>query len=102
MSANEIFTTLGDDDNEENIMTDHYVINDLRFSVFTLSGVVVIDIFDDDFNGGLSRILNVQFIVENAGKENSIIIGTHDSEYVLTAVDWGVAYVNERFCRNWT
>lgn len=87
LSANEIFTTLGDDDNEENIMTDRYVINDLRFSVFTLSGVVVIDIFDDNFNGGLSRILNVQFIVDNADKENSVIIGTPDSEYVLTAIN---------------
>lgn len=86
-SANEIFTTLGDDGCEENIMTDCYVINNLRFSFFTLSGVVVIDIFDDDFNGGLSRILNVQFIVDNAGEENSVIIGTPDSEYVLTAVD---------------
>lgn len=88
-SLNEIFTTLGDDDNEKNIMTDCYTVNDLRFSVFTLSGVVVIDISDDNFNGGLSRILNVQFIVDNAGEENSVIIGTPDSEYVLTVVDWG-------------
>ena len=87
LSENEIFTTLGDDDNEENIMTDHYVINDLRFSVFTLSGVVVVDIFDGNFNGGLSRILNVQFIVDNAGEEKSVVIGTPDSEYVLTAID---------------
>lgn len=86
-SANEIFTTLGDDGCEENIMTDCYIIKNLRFSFFTLSGVVVIDIFDDNFNGGLSRILNVQFIVDNAGEENSVIIGTPDSEYVLTAVD---------------
>lgn len=85
----EAFSTWNpDNDNEDLLIVEKFIISDFDYGVRKKSGLAVVDFFDKSCNSYAgATAIDIKFIIGDANDKNGIIIGTPDGEYVLTAVD---------------
>lgn len=74
-----------DNDSEDSIVTESFIINNFDYEVERMSGLAVVDLLDKD-NITYAKALDVTFIVGDINA-NGVVIGVNNGEYVLKIVD---------------
>lgn len=85
----EAFSTWNpDNDNEDLLIVEKFIISDFDYGVRKKSGLAIVDFFDKSCNSyNKATAIDIKFIIGDANDEDGVIIGTPDGEYVLTAVN---------------
>lgn len=81
----EAFSTWNpNNDNEDYVATESFVISDFDYEVKTLSGLAIVDLLDKD-NTTYAKVLGAIFVVGDT--TNGVMIGVNDGDYILKIVD---------------
>lgn len=81
----EAFSTWNpNNDNEDYVATESFIISDFDYEVKTLSGLTVVDLLDKD-NTTYAKVLGAIFVVGDT--TNGVMIGVNDGDYILKIVD---------------
>lgn len=85
----EAFSTWNpDNDNEDLLIVEKFVISNFDYEVHKKSGLAVVDFFDKSRNSyNKATAIDINFIIGDANSEDGVIIGVGDGEYILTAVN---------------
>lgn len=88
-SKSEIFSTWNVDDNmEEHIVTDCYILGDFDYDTEIVDGAIVLKLFDKSNSSIYSTVLSTQFVIGgNKKNKNKTYIGGKNGEFILTTIE---------------
>lgn len=88
-SKSELFSTWNVDDNmEEHIVTDCYILSNFDYDTEIVEGTIVLKLFDKSNSRIYSTVLSTQFVIGgNKKNKNKTYIGGKNGEFILTTVD---------------